>query len=282
LGRLWPALDLHVPACDPQLRELVIAELDDFKLFAIHEDETLRAFFPDSSSRDAAAAAVARDFRSSVFVQRVDVEDEDWAARSQAHLEPVTVGRLVISPRPLGEPDSAVSTTVSLFIPPSMGFGTGHHATTRLMLEALQTLELVNRDVLDIGCGSAILAIAAVKLGARHAEAIDLDRDALEAAADNVRINDVSGLVRLRSDDLSGLETNASIVLANLTGALLERSAERLAGRVLPGGNLLVSGYMHSEPAVVPALQAHLTLERTFSSEEWCCAIFSRSTVRQG
>jgi len=284
LGKRWPALDIHVPACDPELRDLVVAELDDHQLFAIEEDETpvggsllLRAFFAEPAERDAAAAALARAFRSALFVQPADVDDEDWAGRSQAHLEPITIGRLVISPQRAHPAQSGGSTSpILLVIPPSMGFGTGHHATTRLMLESLQMIELADRDVYDVGCGSGILAIAAIKLGARQAEAIDVDPDALAAAAENVHLNEVTGRVTLRREDLSHLDGTASIVLANLTGALLVRYAANLAGIVDRGGHLVVSGFMQSESDVVSELEKFLTHERTFNAEEWCCAKFRR------
>jgi ribosomal protein L11 methyltransferase len=286
LGRLWPALDIQVPACDPQLRDLVLAELDDFQLLAVQEEEggaqtgrteTLRAFFPEAALRDAAATALRRAFHSSVDFQAVDLEDEDWAARSQADLQAVTIGRLTIFPNSAAEHGSSnPHSSICLLIPPSMGFGTGHHATTRLMLEALQTVDLADCDVLDVGCGSAILAIAALKLGARRAEAIDVDPDALAAAEDNVRLNGVTGLVDLRCAEISELDGQASIVLANLTGALLERSAAKLADVVRPGGHLMVSGFMASEPTVVPRLEQHLALEKRSQAEEWCCAVFRR------
>ena len=82
LGRAWPALDIHVPSCDPQLHELVLAELDDFQPTAIQEpDDTsrLRAFFPSTESRDAAARALALSFGSHLFVESIAVEDDDWA-----------------------------------------------------------------------------------------------------------------------------------------------------------------------------------------------------------
>jgi ribosomal protein L11 methyltransferase len=278
LGKAWPALDIHVPSCDPQLQELVLAELDDFQPTAIQEpDDTsrLRAFFTSAESRDAAARALGVAFGSHLFVESINIEDEDWAARSQAQLRAITVGRIIVAP-PWDSQRLHDSKTLSVVIRPSMGFGTGHHATTRLTLKALQDLPLDNRTVLDIGCGSGVLAIAAVKLGARSAVGIDIDPDALDNARDNAGLNDMGARVRFDEGDFRQMKIHADVVMANLTGGLLERTADALAAMVAPDGFLIVSGFMDSEKAtVVPALEEFLPLQTIAQEEEWMCAIYS-------
>jgi ribosomal protein L11 methyltransferase len=294
LARAWPALDIHVPGCDPQLQELVLAELDDYHPTAIQEptdnndNQRLRAFFATADARDHAARALSAAFGKHLFVESIDVDDENWAERSQAALRAVTVGRITVAPPWDAEkgsgaffhPDAGKKApdpfSVTVVIQPSMGFGTGHHATTRLMLSALQTLDVHDRDVLDIGCGSGVLAIAAALLGARSAVGVDNDPDALESAAENVELNAAGQRVRLLNADLRQLTSAADVLLANLTGGLLERYAETLSGLVAPGGHLIISGFMESEPSVIPALQKFLTLERVDQEDEWRCAVFQR------
>jgi ribosomal protein L11 methyltransferase len=275
LGKGWPALDIYVPGCDPQLQELVLAELDDFQPTAIQEpDESsrLRAFFTSAESRDAAARALGVSFGSHLFVESLNIEDEDWAARSQAQLRAITIGRIIVAPpwdtkRDEEEP-------LFVIIQPSMGFGTGHHATTRLTLRALQQLTLDNHTVLDIGCGSGVLAIAAVKLGARSAVGIDVDPDALDNARENTALNHMGDRVRFEEGDFREMTMRADVVMANLTGGLLERSAAKLADLVEPGGFLIVSGFMESERNVTPALDQLLTLQNVEAEEEWLCATY--------
>ena len=291
MGKAWPALDIHVPSCDAQLSDLVLAELDDFQPTAIQElDETsrLRAFFTSAQSRNAAAGALAASFGTHLFVEIIDVEDDDWAARSQAQLRAITVGRLVIAPPwemgSGGVFDHQTSKTppdpISVIIRPSMGFGTGHHATTRLMLRALQQLPLEQRTVLDVGCGSGVLAIAAVKLGAKSASGIDVDPDALVNAKENAGLNEIGDRVRFDEGDFRVMSDRASVVMANLTGALLERSAAKLADLVVPGGYLLVSGFMTSErTAVTSALDGVAAFQSIAQEDEWLCATYrSRQT----
>src|SRR5205085_7448968 len=142
---------IHVPGCDPQLRELVLAELDDFQPTAIQEPDDIpkvRVFFASADARTAAARALGTAFGSHLFVESIDVDDEDWASRSQAQLRAVTVGRLIVAPpwdveRAEGRGQKAKGKII--VIQPSMGFGTGHHATTRLTLLALQSLDVNDR-----------------------------------------------------------------------------------------------------------------------------------------
>lgn len=279
MGKAWPALDIHVPSCDAQLQELVLAELDDFQPTAIQEsDDTsrLRAFFSSTESRDAALRSIGASFGTHLFVESISVEDEDWAARSQAQLTAVQIGRIVVAP-PWESKVAIGPDGVRIIVQPSMGFGTGHHATTRLMLKALQGLPLQNQTVLDVGCGSGVLAIAAMKMGARSAVAIDIDSDALHNAQENAALNDVGNQVRFELGDFRAMPLRADIVLANLTGALLETSAGTLAAIVQDGGYLVVSGFLETEEAaVVSALGQALTLQLSSHENEWLCASFRR------
>ncbi len=168
------------------------------------------------------------------------------------------------------------SDPVVVVIQPSMGFGTGHHATTRLTLKALQELPLAQSTVLDIGCGSGVLAIAAVKLGAQSAIGIDIDPDALEMRGKTPSQR------RRRSRAIRGRRfprdvALAAVVMANLTGGLLERSAATLGEMVAPGGFLIVSGFMDTEKdRVIPALERILELQTLAQEEEWLCAVLAR------
>ena len=114
--------------------------------------------------------------------------------------------------------------------------------------------------MLDIGCGSGVLAIAAVKLGARSAVGIDIDPDALENARENAGINGVTDRVRFEEGDFRSMSMRADIVMANLTGGLLERSAETLGDFVAPEGFLIVSGFMEHEKAAVLACAGEISL----------------------
>src|SRR5687767_8559394 len=174
----WPALVVSGLSD----AELVQAALTDFDIAAIEERsaDSWRVFFQNPSDRDRASADLRARFPG-LSIAPVDVADEDWAARSQANLRAVQVGRIIVAP-----PWDAPTTII---IQPSMGFGTGHHATTRLCLAALQRLDLAGRSVLDVGTGSGVLAIAASRLGAADVTGLDDDADAIHAAWENLALN---------------------------------------------------------------------------------------------
>jgi len=235
----YPAIDVSDAPSD-----LVLARALDFGATAAEERGALvRIFFSTSAARDAAHAALADDWT----VAPVEVSDEDWPRRSQENLHPVTVAGITIVPAPESRP-SRSSSPITIVIQPSMGFGTGHHATTRLCLAALQGLDVRHKSVLDIGTGSGVLAIAAARLGAAPVLGIDFDPDALDAARENLRLNPQ---VRDVSFALADLMTQplprADIVTANLTGPLLERCAWLLTAAVAPAGCVIVSGLLAEE-----------------------------------
>jgi ribosomal protein L11 methyltransferase len=277
---LYPALDVvHADG------DLVLAVVDDYSPTAVEErDGFLTIFFSDRARRDSARAAIADAWPLTVTTPR-EVDDEDWARRSQLDLKPVTVGRMTIfaDPQPLF-PSSR--SEIAIVIPPSMGFGTGHHATTRLCLAALQTIELAGTYVVDIGTGSGVLAIAARLLGADRAVGIDNDPDAVQAARMNLAGNPgVDGIVFEETDLRSWLPALVPlarergpglVVTANLTGALLIREAASLAAGMLAGGSLIVSGLLATERRDVVAEFERADLRVVWESQEegWVGLIF--------
>jgi ribosomal protein L11 methyltransferase len=197
----------------------------------------------------------------------VDVPDEDWARRSQEGLRAIEAGGLIVAP-PWDIPQG-VSAPV-IIIEPSMGFGTGHHATTRLCLRALQTLDLRGARVLDIGTGSGVLALAAWKLGAADVVAIDHDPDALENARDNIARNGAAAAIDIVRDSLESLRIQrADVVLANLTGAVLVRYSAELRSLAVEGGYLILSGFAPGDVAVIARAFAGLGVIAERTEGEW-------------
>jgi len=274
-----PALDLWFPA-DHGLCDLISAELQDLSPTAVHEIDpdgpfTWRVFFASVQARDHAFRALVRRFGADgLTAVAADVPDEDWAARSQADLRHVRIDRIVVAP-PWDAPPPRSPDEVLVIIRPSMGFGTGHHATTRLCLRLLQRIGCAGKRVLDVGTGSGVLAVAAAKLRASDVMGIDVDPDALASAEENLGLNEgVRERVRFINADLSGLVATADVVLANLTRAALVASASTLLRCAGPHGNLVVSGFQtHEADAVVGAFADRAACEAIETEEGWAAAL---------
>lgn len=276
----YPALDVR--GADP---DLALAIADDFSPSAVEDlTDGVSIFFRSADDRARAHEALRQAFPDAALSPR-EVDDEDWARRSQENLAPITVGRVTVLPpwareaSPVTVPGGAATAlepAVSLVIAPSMGFGTGHHATTRLCLAALQTIPLEGRSVLDVGTGSGVLAIAARLLGASSALGIDVDEDAVASARENLAFNPGVDAV---SFDVADLQSNtvpkSDVVLANLTGATLAQHARQLAGYSQPGGVLIVSGLLEDEHDVVVAAFEALPLRWSEREAGWVGLAFA-------
>ena len=273
--RTWPALDIH------PVSELLQAALVDYDACAVDERtiDDWRVFFTSAAERDRAAAALRVEFPDAT-IQPVDVPDENWAARSQASLRSVHVGKIVIAP-PWDVPADATRSADDLVIviQPSMGFGTGHHATTRLCIGALQRLNVAGRTVLDVGTGSGVLAIAASLLGASRSVGIDDDADAITAARENLELNPPAEATMLVADLRATDVGSADVVIANLTGGLLIAAARTLQDFVARGGSLILSGLMAVEERDVLAAFPTWHVESRSEEDEWLCLVL-RSSVR--
>ena len=295
--RAWPAIEMGrlpstplgpgKPAPTSEVFDLVLAALLDYDVAAVDEDES-RAFFHSRDARDEAAHALREQFPGLTIIA-IDVPDEDWAARSQASLKAVRVGNIVIAPpwdtgqlKPAPTDDgneiqeTAGSRLITIIIQPSMGFGTGHHATTRLCLAALQKLDLRDASVIDVGTGSGVLAIAAKRLGAAHVLGIDDDPDAIASARENLSLNpgaDVTlGVVDVRGATLRPFD----VVIANLTGGFLASAAESLSGLTAARGCMVLSGLMDHEEVEVRGAFSACILEARAREDEWVCMTLRR------
>lgn len=230
-----------------------------------------RVFFSSVEERDAAARAVGAA-HPELRLQAEAVSDEDWAARSQKAFTAVTAGGFIVAP-PWDTPTAAGGSTI-IIIEPSRGFGTGHHASTRLCLRALSDVDVRGARVLDLGTGSGVLAMAAALRGAHSVIAVDIDPDAIDSAREsatlNLRLPRIHWLVGDFRDRGWDAVTGGpfDVVLANLTGGMLISSAERIRELVKANGVLICSGFDEAErPCVEEALR--LTLRAAFVEATW-------------
>lgn len=198
------------------------------------------------------------------------VEEADWTEAWKAGYTPQRIGRILVLPSWLGEPIEPGE--VLLRLDPGMAFGTGLHPTTRGCLRFMQELRPMPRAVLDVGSGSGILALAALKLGAEHAVCFDTDAAAVDATRANAAANGLGDCVDARRGSLpEDPNERFPLVVANLVATLLVDLAPRLAAHTAPGATLLASGIInHRAGEVIEALAATgLTLRERIDEDEW-------------
>jgi ribosomal protein L11 methyltransferase len=207
--------------------------------------------------------------------QRIEIlEDKDWEREWMQHYRPMRFGdRLWVCPSWQEPPEPGA---VNLMLDPGLAFGTGTHPTTALCLAALERMAIKGLCVVDYGCGSGILAVAALKLGAGSALAVDNDPQALVASRDNADRNAIAPeqlqVMLPEHVDRAHWSGRADIVVANiLAGPLVELSATLLA-LLRPGGTLLLSGLLDSQAmAVCDHYARWITLEVAAGEDHWVC-----------
>lgn len=199
------------------------------------------------------------------------LEDQVWERVWLDTFRPTRFGRrLWVCPHGQApESEAGDPEPVIIALDPGLAFGTGHHPTTALCLEWLDGAALTGATVIDYGCGSGILAIAALKLGAARAIAIDHDPQALEATRDNAQANSVAERLEIcQPGDLVPVE--ADVVIANILAGPLVELAARLIALTRPGGALVLSGVLNEQiESVRSAYAGALALDPTGSREDW-------------
>jgi ribosomal protein L11 methyltransferase len=197
------------------------------------------------------------------------VEEQDWVRLTQAQFEPIRISeKLWIVPSWHAMPAGA---SLGIVLDPGLAFGTGSHPTTRLCLRWLERHLRGGESLLDYGCGSGILAIAAAKLGAAPVLGIDIDPQAVEAARDNAARNAVDAAFGLPDDAcLDG--ASFQILVANILTNPLKALAPLLAGKVAAAGRIALSGILESQAAEIVAVYAPWFEMRVWASDEgWVC-----------
>ena len=198
------------------------------------------------------------------------VDDAGWADAWKAHYVPQRIGRIVIVPSWRDERVAAGEVRIRLH--PGMAFGTGLHPTTRGCLALLEEIEPMPASVLDVGCGSGILALVALALGAGRATGIDTDPLAVDATRTNAERNGVADRVTVRRGTLPEAPAERHpLVLANLVAAVLVELAPRLAAHLAPGGTLLASGIIapRADETIGALGAAGLGVETRRDDGEW-------------
>ena len=230
---------------------------------------------------DADFAALRADLKADFSLtalppNRVEaLAEREWEREWLKDFRPMRFGRrLWIAP--MEQPVDA-SGAVVVRLDPGLAFGTGTHPTTALCLEWLDSLDLEGKRVLDYGCGSGILAIAALKLGATAASCVDIDPQALLATRQNAVVNGVADKIAT-FEDAGGIDSAFDVVLANILASTLIERADEIAGKVGTGGAIALSGILHEQAAeVIAAYRPHVNLDLATVRDDWALLTGARS-----
>jgi len=268
----------------PDLSEAVVAVLSEVGFYAFEEgDHALSAyvsaknFHLDQVQQSLSTYFPHHDFK----LQSELIAPKDWNAAWEASFTPVQVGGFC-EIRPPFHPSSGL-TQYEVIVNPRMAFGTGHHATTWLMVEQCSQLDFQGKSVLDMGCGTGVLAILASLLGAGEVTGIDIDPWSFENAPANAQLNGVSGIHFVLGDTTAIPHENCyDIILANINRNVLLKDRDIYLEHLHLGGWIVLSGIYNfdEEKLTQHYLATGLVLKRRVERGDWVSLAFKKSEVK--
>ncbi len=245
-------IQLSFQITDQDLKDLLIAQLSALGFDAFEETETgLNAFSPSENFEEKAIKELLIDQQ---YTQSI-IAKQNWNQLWESNFEPVQVENFV-GIRAGFHP--AIDGVIhEIVITPKMSFGTGHHATTYLVMKAMRDLVFIDKTVLDFGSGTGILAILAEKLGAKLVLAIDNDDWCIENSLENLSINQTS-VVRVKKADSAALLDQFDLILANINKHIILENLSHLSKTLVRGGTILLSGLLvEDESEILEACAKH-------------------------
>lgn len=276
-------LTLHLNPVLPA-REIAVAWLNDCGFSMFEEVETgVIAYAREPEWNEAgmnevlaSVAGIAQSEASTAFV-----EGQNWNAQWEAEYEPIDVDGLIRMRAPF---HPAPEQGIDVIIQPEMSFGTGHHPTTWQMMRALVDLDLPGKSVLDIGCGTGALAIAAKKLGADDVVAFDVDEWSYDNTLANCERNELKGAVQVHHgtiDSLAATLGSFDVVLANINLNVLLSEMKDYVQHLAPRGYIAFSGFFTSDVPAISQCAKDLGLHPVAQTqrEDWACTLFVKSAT---
>lgn len=263
-------------------RDILMHELGEtgFESFT-EEDFGLMAYVSQNEYNEGQVVNVldrAKTFTHKIEYTKSVIKQQNWNEVWESNFEPIEIGTKCLVKAPFHNIDKMFDYEIT--ISPKMSFGTGHHETTFLMLSELFEMDLNEKSVLDMGSGTAILAILASKLGAESIDAIDIEEWAFENAAENAEINKVFNIEPMLGDAtlLEDKIDTYDVVLANINRNILLQDMEKYAAALKPKGDLLLSGFydVDAEFLLESTQKYGLRIKSKQVKNNWCMLHFER------
>lgn len=250
--------------------DLLVSELADagFESFAEHATG-FQAWIPADLFREELLVSVNQldsELGTASYSYQL-IKGQNWNAEWESSYQPVKIGQKLLIRAPFHETDPDVK--MELVIQPQQSFGTGHHPTTALMAEKLLTSSLTERYIMDLGCGTGVLAILAAKLGAGKVEGVDIEKPAVENAVENARNNNAASVV-FSLGDASAMEGKVyDMILANINKNILKATMKQFAASLKENGDLLLSGFFVTDTDELRTAAEGFEFVEVKNSGEW-------------
>ena len=247
--------------------DLLIAQLSEIGFNGFEEEENnLKAFVPANDFAEAAVKEIAASHNLSF--NKSTIEETNWNAVWESNFQPVIVDNFVGIRADFHEPIKGVEHEI--VITPKMSFGTGHHATTFMMIQQMREIDFTGKSVFDFGTGTGILAILAEKLGADKVFAVDYDEWSIENAKENLEKNNCSKFVLKKADNAVG-EGQYDILLANINKNVILENFYIMVKNMTPTGLILLSGLLIEDEADIIQVSTLFSLKivKIISKNNW-------------
>ncbi len=259
--------------------EIIIAELSQLPFDTFEEDDNIvKAYIPENLFNEEEIQGILAPYKD-VFSLTIDfklIPYTNWNEVWESNYQPVYIaGKLqIIANFHTASPDYPLT----LLIHPKMSFGTGHHATTSLVAEYLLELDLKNKNILDLGTGTGILAILARKKGAAEVTATDIDPQCIENAAENIQLNGAGDIKLLLTNEVPFQEKGYDIIVGNITRNVILEYLPNIAISLPAKGVFIASGFYKTDLALLEnnAKANGLELKSNKEKESWCAALFEK------
>ena len=260
-------IEVNIKSGDKALQEIFIAELSLENYYGFEEqDELFKAYINQNDFDEEGLKAILS--RHKVQYEINTIEEQNWNQLWESNFEPITVEDFVGVRASFHQPIENVQHEI--IITPKMSFGTGHHATTCMMMKEMHSIHFTNKKVFDFGTGTGILAILAEKLGASEVLAVDYDDWCIENATENLETNDCHKTILMKGDHANVLQ-QFDIILANINRNIIEDNLQYLAKNLVNNGHLLLSGLLAEDekPVINQLTELKLSHITTLHRSGW-------------
>ncbi len=271
-------LKISIPENKEYIKEVVTAFLAEYGYESFTEKEnnlfayiTLEDFDKNKSSELMESYSLEYSFR--------EIQQQNWNKEWETHYQPIVIENILSIKAPFHNQD--FNTKHTIIIEPKMSFGTGHHATTYMMCQLMEKYDFAGKNVLDMGCGTGVLAIYSSILGAKNIVAIDIDQWAYENTVENVNRNNIHNIIAIKGNVDNIPQEKYDIILANINLNILKNDIPQYQKHLNKNGIILFSGFFYTEldQIVQTCSDNNLKFIENITKEDWTACLFRKENL---